>query len=133
MPIAAQPAPDVKPGNCIKYDIWQQMLLSLIARSVCGETRDRRKGTDWKTQKLVINAAGAAGEASLADQLYDWKQAVEKQLHRANHRDLSCSKAAAWRAWLKELQERVHETSCYWERHKSKDEGIRKAAQVVVS
>lgn len=139
VPSAAQPASNMQLDHCIKYRTWQIMLLSLIAHSVCGKTRDHhRKGTDWKTQRLVINAAGgpgATGEAPLADQLYDWKQAVEKQLDKAKYDKLSCSEAAAWRAWLwlKGLQARVYQTSSYWEHHKSKDEGIRKAAQVVVS
>ena len=136
MPSAAQPPLDAKPDHGINYDTWQQMLLSLIALSVCGKTRDRRRGTGWTTQKHVINAAGAAGKGlgqePLADQLYEWKKAVEEQLKTEVH-GLSRSKAAAWHAWLKGLQTRVYETSCSWEHQGSPEEGIRQAARVIVS
>lgn len=109
------------------------MLLSLIALSVCGKTRDRKRGTDWTTQKHVINAAGEGlGQEPLADQLYEWKKAVEQQLKTEMH-GLSRSKAAAWHAWLKGLQTRVYRKSCSWEHRTSSKEGIRQAARVIVS
>jgi hypothetical protein len=123
------PSAPAKADNRIAYQTWQQMLLVLIAVSVCGETRDNRRGTSWKTHKLVINAA----QKGLADDLFRWKKAVGKHLQQKDYIALPYSKAEAWREWVAKLQEEVYKTSRLWRLRVDLQEGIREAAKVIVS